>query len=72
MEGVSSAVMKIQRDSSLFGPGGLEAESSSPRASLRTRELDEGEGERALSRAAPGIELYGESVTIDVRFLLLS
>ena len=61
--------MKIQRDSSLFGPGDLEDEDSSPRAALRARELDERERERALSRAASGSDLHGESKTGVVRFL---
>ena len=61
--------MKIQRDSSLFGPGDLEAEDSSPRAALRARELDERERERALSRAASGINLHGESTATVVWFL---
>ena len=35
--------MQVQPDSSLFGPGGLEAEDSSPRETLRARVLDERE-----------------------------
>ena len=51
--------MQVQPDPSLFGPGDLEAEDSLPRGTLRARVLDEREGERTLSRTAPGTNLYG-------------